>query len=300
MHFFLQILIDGLFVGSFYALVALGYSMVYGIIRLINFAHGDLYMVGAFIGFTVLSLLSGKEGNIVGLALAFIAAMILVGGLGVGLDRIAYKPLRKAPILSILISALGMSLILENGVLVTPGWGSQFLVYPYTSSSAGFSVGGVSIAYMQVLIFVASLVLMAGLQIFVQKSILGKAMRAIALDKDAAQLMGININKIISLTFLLGSVLAGAAGVMAGLYYKEIEFMMGWDMGLKAFTAAVLGGIGNIPGAVVGGFVLGVLEAVGTGYLGSQWQNIFAFAVLILLLVFKPTGLLGEKIGGRM
>ena len=226
--------------------------------------------------------------------------MVVVGVLGAGVERIAYKPLRNAPILSLLISALGMSLILENSVLATPGWGSQFLVYPFTSSPAGFSVFGASITYMQVLILAASLVLMAGLQLFVQKSIFGKAMRAIALDKDAAQLMGININQIITLTFLLGSILAGAAGVMAGLYYKEIDFMMGFDMGLKAFTAAVLGGIGNIPGAVVGGFVLGVLEAIGSGYLGSQWENIFTFAVLILLLVFKPTGILGEKIGGRM
>jgi branched-chain amino acid transport system permease protein len=301
MHFLWQILINGLFVGSFYALVALGYSMVYGIIRLINFAHGDLYMVGAFIGFTVLSLFFGKGGGMaLGLALTFILAMIAVGILGAGVERIAYKPLRNAPMLSLLISALGMSLILENGVLATPGWGSQFLVYPFTSSPDGFSVFGASITYMQVVIFAASLLLMAGLQIFVQKSIFGKAMRAIALDKDAAQLMGINISQIITLTFLLGSILAGAAGVMAGLYYKEIDFMMGFNMGLKAFTAAVLGGIGNIPGAVVGGFVLGILEAFGSGYLGSQWENIFTFGVLILLLVFKPTGILGEKIGGRM
>lgn len=301
MNLFWQEIINGLFVGAFYALVALGYSMVYGIIRLINFAHGDLYMVGSFVGFTTLSLIMGKGGNIVvGLTLAFALAVILVGFLGAGVEKIAYRPLRKAPILSLLISALGMSLILENGVLVIPGWGSQFLVYPYNFPSTGFTFLGVSVTYMQVLIFVACLLLMGCLQMFVQKSIFGKAMRAIAMDKDAAQLMGININQTISLTFLLGAALAGAAGVMAGLYYKEINFMMGFEMGLKAFTAAVIGGIGNIPGTVIGGFALGILESLGSGYLGSEWQNVFAFAILILLLVFKPTGILGEKIGGRM
>ncbi|HUW64287.1 MAG TPA: branched-chain amino acid ABC transporter permease [Spirochaetia bacterium] len=301
MNLFWQEIINGLFVGAFYALVALGYSMVYGIIRLINFAHGDLYMVGSFVGFTTLSVLFGRGGNMVfGLALAFMLAIIVVGLLGTGVERIAYKPLRNAPILSLLISALGMSLILENGVLVIPGWGSQFLVYPFNLPSTGFTVFGVSVTYMQLLIFVSCLLLMGGLQMFVQRSILGKAMRAIALDKDAAQLMGININQMVSMTFLLGAALAGAAGVMAGLYYKEINFMMGFEMGLKAFTAAVIGGIGNIPGTVIGGFVLGVLEALGSGYLGSEWQNVFAFAILILLLVFKPTGILGEKIGGRM
>jgi len=300
-NLFWQEIINGLFVGAFYALVALGYSMVYGIIRLINFAHGDLYMVGSFVGFTTLSVLFGRGGNMVfGLALAFMLAIIVVGLLGTGVERIAYKPLRNAPILSLLISALGMSLILENGVLVIPGWGSQFLVYPFNLPSTGFTVFGVSVTYMQLLIFVSCLLLMGGLQMFVQRSILGKAMRAIALDKDAAQLMGININQMVSMTFLLGAALAGAAGVMAGLYYKEINFMMGFEMGLKAFTAAVIGGIGNIPGTVIGGFVLGVLEALGSGYLGSEWQNVFAFAILILLLVFKPTGILGEKIGGRM
>jgi len=301
LNFFWQEVINGLFVGAFYALVALGYSMVYGIIRLINFAHGDLYMVGSFLGFSTLSLLLGRGvGAVTGLALAFVVAMVAVGLLGTGVEKIAYKPLRQAPILSLLISALGMSLILENTVLVIPAWGPQFLVYPFNLPTTGFTLAGATVTYMQVLIFVLCLLLMAGLQTFVQKSIFGKAMRAIALDKDAAQLMGINVNQMVSMTFLLGAGLAGAAGVMAGLYYKEINFMMGFEMGLKAFTAAVIGGIGNIPGTVLGGFVLGVLEALGSGYLGSQWQNVFAFAILIVLLVFKPTGLIGEKIGGRM
>lgn len=298
----LEQLLNALVIGSFYALVALGYSMVYGIIRLINFAHGDLYMLGAFFGYSALLLL-GKTflgTGVTGILAAMLTAMALTGGLGVLVERIAYRPLRGSPRIILLITALGMSLFLENAVMVFKPWGASFRVYPVTLGRAGFDLFGVHIGYAHLAIFAMALFLMAGLHLFVEKSVWGKAMRAVAFDREAAQLMGINANRMISMGFFLGSIMAAAAGVMAGLYYGQINFLMGFLVGLKAFTASVLGGIGNLPGAMLGGMLLGVLEVFGTSAVGGQWKDVFAFGALILILIFKPTGLLGERTAGRM
>ncbi len=294
-------IIAGLLVGAFYAMIALGYSMVYGIIRLINFAHGDLYMVGAFVGFSLFGVAGAVSRNGMLVAAGIVVlVMCLVGILGVAIERVAYRPLRRAPLLSVMITALGMSLILENGVLVTPGWGSLYLVYPVGLSSQGLTILGYQLTLGQLELAIIAIVLMAALYLFVQLTMTGKAMRAIAIDKDASALMGINVDIVIAITFFMGAALAGIAGVMGGMYYGQINYLMGFDLGLKAFTAAVLGGIGNIPGAVLGGFLLGVLESIGGGYLGSEWASVFSFSILILLLVVRPTGILGEKLGARM
>ncbi|HEY8286570.1 MAG TPA: branched-chain amino acid ABC transporter permease [Chloroflexota bacterium] len=297
MNTFLQQLVNGLTVGSFYALVALGYTMVYGVIRLINFAHGDLYMVGSFVGFTLLTAFGGMAQHLSGallIPLAFLVPMGTVGILGVILERVAYRPLRRAPRLSPLITAIGLSLALEEGAKL--GWGASFQVYPSIFPSTIWRPGGVTISAMQVLILPVTVGLMLVLYLFVQRTMAGKAMRAVAIDQDAAQLMGIDVDALIGLTFLIGAMLAAAAGVMAGGFYSEIDFNMGFLIGLKAFTAAVLGGIGNIPGAMLGGYVLAMLEAFFSGYISSQWSDVFAFSVLILVLVFRPTGILGEHV----
>lgn len=301
MEIFLQILIDGLVIGAFYSLIALGYTMVYGIIKLLNFAHGDLYMLGAFIGFTFLSFFTGDGGfnmGVMGLAVVFLLTMVVVGAIGMGIERIAYRPLLLAPRLSILITAIGVSLSLEYSSMM--GWGASYKVYPISPPVNGVDILGAHINYAQISMIVISALLMFGLRLFIDKSIYGKAMRAIALDQTASSLMGVNVHRIIGLTFFIGAFLAAGAGIMAGVYYGTINFMMGFIIGLKAFTAAVLGGIGNITGAMIGGLVLGILEALGTFYLGGSWKDVLAFSILILILVFKPTGIMGEKVTERM
>jgi branched-chain amino acid transport system permease protein len=294
---FLQLVVAGLTTGSFYALIALGYTMVYGIVRLINFAHGDIFMVGAFLGWTVLTALAATHlpwG--IGLLIAIVLAMAMTGGIGVLVERFAYQPL--APPLSILITALGVSLALENGVLLI--FGPGFQTYPHLISTAGFTLGGAQISDVQVGIIVLSFLLMGALYLFVHYTFIGTAMRALAVDRDAARLMGINVERVIQITFFLGSTLAAAAGVMEGLYYTEINFFMGFIVGLRAFTAAVLGGIGNIPGAMAGGLLIGLLEAFSAGYVSSRWTDVIVFLVLIGTLVIKPTGLFGERVVERM
>ena len=299
MSIFLQYTIEGLTIGAFYSLVALGYTMVYGIIRLINFAHGDLFMVGAFAGWTVLVALAGTHVPVaVGLLLALVAALVFTGGLGVLIERVAYQPLLRAPKLSILITALGVSLALENGVLLL--YGPGFLTYPHLLTEAGFEIVGVQITFAQIGMIVISFLLMLGLYLFVHRTFIGTAMRALAVDQDAARLMGIDVERIIQITFFLGSFLAAAAGVMEGIYYTQISFYMGFLLGLRAFTAAVLGGIGNIPGAMAGGIMIGLLESYGAGYISSRWTDVFVFLVLIGVLVVKPTGLFGERVVERM
>lgn len=296
---FLQLLVAGLTTGSFYALIALGYTMVYGIVRLINFAHGDIFMVGAFAGWTVLSAVAATHMPWgIGLLLAIIIAMAFTGGLGVVIEKFAYQPLLNAPPLSILITALGVSLALENGILLI--FGPGFETYPHLISSAGFSIAGAQISYIQIGIIILSFLLMAGLYLFVHHTFIGTAMRALAVDRDAARLMGINVERVIQITFFLGSGLAAAAGVMEGLYYTQINFFMGFVVGLRAFTAAVLGGIGNIPGAMLGGLIIGLLEAFSAGYISSRWTDVIVFLVLIGTLVIKPTGILGERVVERM
>jgi branched-chain amino acid transport system permease protein len=297
----IQQFVNGLILGSFYTLVALGYSMVYGIIKLLNFAHGDVYMVGAFVGFAFLSLLSPVLGDEwIGITTSMVLAMISVGFLGVFIQRIAYRPLLSAPRLSILITAVGLSLVLFNGVMaITSG---EYMAFNTGLEYDGFTLGHIHITYTQMVMVAATALLMVALHLFISRTIYGKAMRAISIDMDACRLMGIDVNKIIALTFFVGSALAAAAGVMAGVYYGSIHFFMGFVIGLKAFTAAVIGGIGSIPGAMLGGLVLGLLESFGTQipWIGSEWKDVFAFGLLILLLIFKPTGILGRTEIERM
>jgi len=283
--------------GSFYSLVALGYSMVYGIIKLLNFAHGDIYMVGAFVGFFVFGaiavLLGGGWFSII---LAMISAMLFCGVLAWLAQRLAYRPLlnKAAPRLSLLITAIGISLILYNAVSVITKGQFKFM-NTALSPTAGLTFGAITISWIQVVLVLTSALLMVLLSWFIGSTMWGKAMRAISLDKDTCRLMGINVNMIIGITFFIGGALAAVAGVMACVYYGQIHFFMGYIMGIKAFTAAVIGGIGSLPGAMLGGLLLGILEAAGTqiDFIGSQWKDVFSFGLLIIMLLFKPTGLLG-------
>ena len=297
----IQQIVNGLVLGSFYALVALGYTMIFGVIKLLNFAHGDLYMVGGFIGFLVLSAISGFVGaDWAGVGIAMFFSMIAVGCLGVVIERIAYHPMLAAPRLSILITALAVSLVLQNSVLsITHG---QFTAFNSDLGFGGVGLGNVFLTYNQMVLVGTAAVLMLALELFVSHTQYGRAMRAVSIDKDMCELMGINVSAVIVVTFFIGSALAAAAGTMAGAYYGSIWYFMGFLIGLKAFTAAVIGGIGSIPGAMLGGLVLGLLEAFGTQIpgIGSEWKDVFSFSVLILVLVFKPTGLLGKSEQERM
>lgn len=294
-------LVNGLVLGSFYALVALGYTMIFGVIKLLNFAHGDLYMVGGFVGFICLSAISSVVGtDWPGVFVAMFLSMIAVGFLGVVIERVAYHPMLSAPRLSILITALAVSLVLQNTVLGLTG--GQVTAFRAGLGFGGVNIGTLFISYNQMVLVGTSVVLMIALEFFVTRTQYGRAMRAISIDPDMCELMGINVPAVIAVTFFIGSALAAAAGTMAGAYYNTIWYFMGFLIGLKAFTAAVIGGIGSIPGAMLGGLVLGLLEAFGTQIpgIGSQWKDVFSFAVLILVLVFKPTGLLGRSEQERM
>ena len=296
----MQLIWNGLIVGSFYSLVALGYSMVYGIIKLLNFAHGDIYMLGSFVGFVVLSSFGGipAEASIPALLVILLLAMVVTGLIGVGIERVAYRPLRTSPRLAVLITAIGVSFTLEYGIRQIFGPDPQ--AFPVRLSSESFDVLGTRISMSQVVLVVVAAVLMFVLAHIVERTREGRAMRAIALDPQAAHLMGVNVNRVIATVFFIGSALAGAAGVMAGAYYGSIDFLMGFVIGLKAFTAAVIGGIGNLYGAMLGGLLLGLLESFGSAWLGGEWRDVFSFAVLILILTFKPTGLLGARVVERM
>lgn len=289
MDTFLQQIINGISLGSIYALIALGYTMVYGIIKLINFAHGDIYMVGAYVGFFAITVLG------LGFIPALLIAMVACAILGVIIERLAYKPLRNATRIAALITAIGVSLFLEySGVFIlTP----QPRVFPAVLSDARitFLSDSVYITFKQITIFLTALILMVVLQFIVHKTKTGKAMRAVSFDKDAALLMGININNTISATFAIGSALAAAAGVLVGVYYSSISPLMGIIPGLKAFVAAVLGGIGIIPGAAAGGMIMGVVETFVSGYGDSQWRDAVAFLILIIILIVKPSGLFGTN-----
>jgi branched-chain amino acid transport system permease protein len=299
MSTFIQYTVNGLTAGSFYALVALGYTIIYGIIRLINFAHGDLTMIGAFVGWTVLvSFGLDKLPVFLAILLAAVGSMAVTSVLNVGILRFAYKPLLSRSLLAILITALGMSIFLQNSALLIFGAGVQ--AYPSLVTSSGLFVGGVRISFAQTIFFTISLLLMAGLYSFARFTTLGTAMRALAVDHDAARLMGINVDRVIAIAFILAAILAAAAGVMIGLYYTQINFFLGFLLGLRAFTSAVLGGIGNIPGAMAGGLLIGLLESYCAGYLSGRWQDVFVFGVLIAVLIVKPTGLLGERVAERM
>lgn len=283
-----QQLINGISLGSIYALIALGYTMVYGIIRLINFAHGDIYMVGAYAGFFATSVF--KFSFIPALLFSMAAAAII----GMTIEKVAYRPLRSAPKIAILIAAIGVSLFLEYGgmLLVSP----QPRTFPAVFNAEVYNVWGLVINSQQVIILVVSLLLMVILTYVVHKTKMGKAMRAVSFDTDAARLMGIDVDRVISFTFGIGSALAAAAGVLVGIYYNSIDPLMGIMPGLKAFVAAVLGGIGSIPGAMLGGTILGVIEALVSGFWSSTFRDAVAFGILIIILLWRPTGLLGKNI----
>ena len=291
MDFLIQViqqLINGISLGSIYALIALGYTMVYGIIKLINFAHGDIYMVGAYIGFFATTVLG------VSFVPALLIAMVGAGLAGMLIEYLAYRPLRFAPKISVLITAIGVSLLLEYGgmLVVSP----QPRTFPAVFPTETYNLAGIIINNQQVVILVVSLLLMVLLTYVVQYTKIGKAMRAVSFDTEAAQLMGIDSGRIISFTFGIGSALAAAAGVLVGVYYNSIDPLMGIMPGLKAFVAAVLGGIGILPGAMLGGLILGVVEALVSGFISSTFRDAAAFAILILILLFKPSGLLGKNI----
>jgi branched-chain amino acid transport system permease protein len=275
--------------------------MVYGVLKLINFAHGDLFTYGGYLGLTLLTsfALQGHLGTFGAIAILTAMVMGLVGIMGVVLERAAYRPLRESPRLSAVVSALGASIFLQNTLMLI--YGARFQVYPEgLLPQVAVSLFGLQVPLIRILVVLASVVMMTALYLFVQKTKVGTAVRAAAIDQGAARLMGIDVNKVVSLVFLIGPALGGAAGLLVGLYYGQVNFTMGWIYGMKAFTAAILGGIGNIPGAMVGGLLLGVIEALGAAYISIAWKDAIAFCVLILILIVRPTGLLGERVAEKV
>ncbi len=332
----LEQLINGITVGSFYALIALGYTMVYGVLKMINFAHGEILMMGAYAGLFAMNHLVNagvfEKSPVLAVVLAAVAGMAGSAITGITVERLAYRPLRKAGRLAPLISAIGASMFLQEFVRLLPDMakgiagisvrgaalipldtqaklavffdqlgGAKVKAYPNVLGSAGFQFGEVSVSHSRIIVLAVSLLCMLGLYLLVQQTRLGKAMRAVSENRDTAALMGIDVNQVISRTFLIGSALAGIAGVMMGLFYLQIKPTMGFTPGIKAFTAAVMGGIGNVPGAMLGGYVLGLAEAVGMQVLPTVYKDVVAFSLLVLTLIFKPTGILGKAVSeGRM
>jgi branched-chain amino acid transport system permease protein len=308
MNILLQQILNGLVLGSLYALIALGYTMVYGILQLINFAHGEVLMVGAMTALSVVNLLGKVAPSLPGpvaLVLGLLVAMPVCMALNIFIERVAYRPLRNAPRLAPLITAIGVSMVLQTLAMMI--WGRNYNVFPALLPTTPIAFSGASITPTQILIIVLSVVLMAGLMLLVNKTRLGRAMRATAENPAVAGLMGVDANRVIIAAFAIGAALAAVAGVMMAANYSTAHFYMGFLPGLKAFTAAVLGGIGNLAGAMLGGVLLGLIETLGAGYLepltggvlGAHYQDIFAFIVLITVLVFRPSGLLGERVADR-
>jgi len=298
MAYFLQQLINGLTLGSIYGLIAIGYTMVYGIIGMINFAHGEIYMIGAFIAmisFTILGV-AGVTWVPLALLIVLIVAMLFTAAYGWTVERIAYRPLRGSQRLAALISAIGMSLALQNYVLLSQGAGVKAMKPLITGGFTMFEANGfaVTLSYVQIIIVILTVVLMAGFATMISRTALGRSQRACEQDRTMAMLLGIDVDRTISLTFLMGAALAAVAGVMVSLYYGVIDFFMGFIAGLKAFTAAVLGGIGSLPGAMLGGLLLGMVEAFWSGYFTVEYKDVAAFGILVLVLIFRPTGLLGQ------
>lgn len=306
MSILLQQIVNGLVQGSVYALVALGYTMVYGILGLINFAHGEVVMIGAMVALMAAQLLLATAlPPVLVLLIALMIAAAACMALGYGIERIAYRPLRNAPRLAPLITAIGMSIVLQNLAMMI--WGRQYHPFPTLLPNTPHLFFGAIINDVQIIIILVALAVMAGLLLVVHRTRLGRAMRAVSENPHAATLMGVDINRVISITFMLGSALAALAGVMVSANYGIVHYYMGFMLGLKAFTAAVLGGIGNLRGAMLGGILLGLIESLGAGYIGdltggffgSNYQDVFAFFVLIAVLVFRPSGLLGERVAER-
>jgi len=298
LQLFLQQLANGATLGAIYALIALGYSMIYGVVQLINFAHGEIFVVGAYLALSVALLLApfALPWWAV-LAACGLGAMAGCALLGLLIERTAYRPLRRAPRLNALITAIGLSFVLQNALMLA--YGATDRMVPPLIPSVRWNLGGVSVTLIQAVIWASSAGLMGLLQAIVMHTKLGTAMRATAQDATACRLLGIPVDRVIAVTFAIGSALAAFGGILYSLYYGSINFHDGYLTGLKAFTAAVLGGIGNIPGAMVGGLILGLLEGLGAGYLSAQWKNAFAFIVLVVMLLFKPRGLLGERVAER-
>lgn len=297
-------LVNGLALGSFYALVAIGYSMVYGVMKLINFAHGDLFTLGSYLGYTLLVIGSGWVtavfGSWGGVAVATLGSMLGVGLMGLLLERVAYKPVYKAGRLPLVVSALGASIFLSNGIMAV--WGPRFQAYPIESVPTGSLIlfGDFRISILKLVTTLVSLALMAAVYFIVEKTLFGAAVRASALDRETATILGIDFRKIILFVFFVGPALGGLAGVFAGLNYTRIIFNLGWGYGLKAFTAVILGGIGNIPGAMLGGLLLGIMEALFEGFVSGAWKNVFVFLILIAILIVRPTGIIGEKVAEKV
>jgi branched-chain amino acid transport system permease protein len=306
MDVLLQQVLNGLIIGSLYAMVALGYTMVYGILALINFAHGEIVMLGAMVAVTVLTLMTGLGVPVqFALLLALVAAVTVCVLTGILMERVAYRPLRNAPRLAPLITAIGVSIILQNLAMII--WGRQYLSFPPVLDVQVYTWLGATVTNVQLMIVGVAALTMGGLLLLVHRTRLGRAMRATAQNREVAALMGVDTNRVIAATFAVGSALAAVAGLLIAAYYGIAHYNMGFTLGLKAFSAAVLGGIGNIPGALLGGLLLGVIESLGAGYigdltggfLGSHYQDIFAFFILILVLIFRPSGLLGERVADR-
>ncbi len=299
---FVQQMINGITIGAFYSLVALGYTMVYGVLKLINFAHGDLFMWGAYLGLTVINVFVGivAQGSALFIVPAVIVVMITIALAGVLVERIAYRPLRTAGRLAPVISALGVAFILQS--LARNIYGASYKTYPTDITPRGGIVigGGARISVMQIIVLLVSILMMGALYLFVQRTRIGTAMRAVSLNHDVSRLMGIDVNRIIAIVFLIGPGLGGVAGMIVALYYGSFDFTLGWTYGLKAFIAAILGGIGNIPGAMLGGFLLGIIETLGAGYISPQWKDVIAYGILILILIFRPTGILGERVAEKV
>ncbi|MFP4088032.1 MAG: branched-chain amino acid ABC transporter permease [Desulfobacteraceae bacterium] len=294
---FLQQLVNGITLGGVYALIAVGYTMVYGVIQLINFAHGEIYMLGAFLAYTMVTVLG------LPFFAAFALTLVICAVFGILLDLIAYRPLRNAPRLAALITAIGMSIFLQNLALMI--WGSQIKAYPRevlppVFSKAAWIFGEVSLSWLQVFILSVTVVFMILLHLIIHKTRIGTAMRAVSQDKTTSALMGIGVNRVISFTFAIGSAMGGMAGILVGLYYNAIFPTMGYIAGIKAFAAAVLGGIGSVPGAMLGGGVLGIAEVIGAGYISSEYRDGISYAVMIAVILFKPSGLIGRQIGEKV
>jgi branched-chain amino acid transport system permease protein len=297
---FLQQVLNGLTVGSYLALIALGYTMVYGIIELINFAHGDVFMLGSLVSASLFGTLgltaaTGVGGLVLGLLVTLLVAMVACGSLNVMIERVGYRPLRSAPRLAPLITAVGFSFILQNVGILWIGGSPEGIPDLIRAQKELFNIGGVSVSQGDVLAVAATIPLVLLLTTFIAQSRLGRAMRATAQDPEAARLMGINVDTTISLTFLLGGIMAGAAGIIYALYQTTIWYFQGFQAGLIAFTAAVMGGIGNLKGAVLGGFIIGIIQQISDNRIGGEWTPAIVFSYLVLIMVFRPSGLLGEE-----
>jgi branched-chain amino acid transport system permease protein len=296
----IQTIVNGLITGCLYALIALGYSMVYGVLKLLNFAHGDLYMVGAYIGYFVIQWCGGSTALAIPVPLVILIAIVIAGGgvgaLGVAIERFAYRPLRDAPRIAPLITALGISFMLENTVLLLfGGYQRSYNAQNFSSLEGGIRIDGARIDSIEIMIIVLSVLMMLGLRLLVDRTTLGKSMRAVASDREAAEMLGIDVNRTIALTFFIGSAMAGVAGVMSGLEFGTFSNTIGFLAGLKAFTAAVVGGIGSITGAMVGGVLIGMCESFSSSYINTKYTDLIVFGILILTMLARPTGLFGRR-----